>query len=46
MPKHMDALLQIIFEAMLSVHLDDYINISGELEVGLLLQLLHFNIFV
>jgi hypothetical protein len=35
-------LLQIIQDYVLTVHLYFYINISGELEVGLLLQLLHF----
>jgi hypothetical protein len=35
-------LLQIIRDNVLIVHLYFYVNISGELEVGLLFQLLHF----
>jgi hypothetical protein len=35
-------LLQIIRDYVLTAHLYLYVNISGELEVGLLLQLLHF----
>jgi hypothetical protein len=38
--------LQIIRDYALTVHLDFYTNILDELEVGLLLQLLHFYIFV
>jgi hypothetical protein len=34
--------LQIIQDYVLIVQLYFYVNISGELEVGLLLQLLHF----